>query len=56
MVYLVNIETSKENVKFSISGEHGKGQITLNTRDSDKTEDRVQLDVDEPVNLSFALR
>jgi len=55
-INLVNIETSKESVKFSINGEHGKGSITLNARDSDKAEDQVTLDVDEPVNLSFALR
>lgn len=35
----VNIETSKESVKFSITGEHGKGSITMNARDSDKAED-----------------
>jgi proliferating cell nuclear antigen len=52
----MTIETSKEAVKFSINGEHGKGCITVNARDSDKTEEQVQLDVDEPVNLSFALR
>lgn len=33
------IETSKESVKFSINGEHGKGSITMNARDSDKPED-----------------
>jgi hypothetical protein len=43
-------------VKFSINGEHGKGCITIKANDSDKKEEQCVLEVDEPVNLSFALR
>ena len=39
MIIKVTIETSKERVKFSIDGENGKGSISLNAKDSDKTED-----------------
>ena len=35
----LQIETSKENVKFSINGEHGKGCITIKSNDSDKKEE-----------------
>lgn len=62
MVYLqriptVFIETSKEYVKFSINGENGSGSITLKHRhDPEKKDESVTLEVDEPVNLSFALR
>lgn len=53
----MNIETSKEFVKFSINGENGSGSITLKQKhDPEKKEESVTLEVDEPVNLSFALR
>lgn len=53
----VNIETSKECVKFSIVGENGSGSITLKQKyDPEKKDESVSLEVDEPVNLSFALR
>jgi proliferating cell nuclear antigen len=52
----MTIETSKDNVKFAIAGDNGKGSISLNARESEKTEEQVLLDVDEPVCLSFALR
>jgi hypothetical protein len=35
----VTIETAKDKVKFSISGENGKGSITLNAKEDDKKED-----------------
>lgn len=54
---IVNIETSKEYVKFSINGENGTGNITLKQKyDPEKKDENVTLEVDEPVNLSFALR
>jgi len=36
---VLTIETSKENIKFSINGEHGKGCITIKSNDSDKKEE-----------------
>ena len=54
---IVNIETSKEFVKFSINGENGTGSITLKQKNEpEKKEENVILEIDEPVNLSFALR
>ena len=53
---IVQIETSKEAVKFSVNGEIGSGCSTLKHNDSDKKEESTILEVDEPVNLSFALR
>ena len=35
----MTIETSKDAVKFSISGDNGRGSISLNARDSDKVEE-----------------
>jgi len=52
----VNIETSKESIKFSVSGEIGAGSITIKANDSEKKEEQTILEVDEPVSLSFALR
>ena len=53
---LVSIETSKESVIFSVNGEIGAGSVKIKANDSEKPEDRTILEVDEPVNLSFALR
>jgi len=52
----VSIETSKESVIFSVNGEIGAGSVKIKANDSEKPEDRTILEVDEPVNLSFALR
>lgn len=58
MVYLwiVEIETSKEAVKFTVSGDIGNGTITVKHNDNDKDTERVNLMVDQPVKLTFALR
>ncbi len=52
----VNIETSKEYVRFSVSGDSGSGNILLKPNNSGKGEEKVELEVEEPINLSFALR
>lgn len=51
----ITIETSKESVRFSVQGEIGQGNITIKHNEGDKDEKCI-LEVDEPVNLSFALR
>lgn len=56
LIFIVSIETSKQYIKFSISGEIGGGSTTLRANDSDKKEEQTILEVDEPVTLSFALR
>jgi len=54
------ISTTKEGVKFSVSGDIGSGEMTLrNTKDSamDKSDsDSVLIELEEPVSQSFALR
>lgn len=48
---------TKEGIKFSVSGDLGNGNITLRKNSSvDKDEDAVDITLDEPVELSFALR
>ena len=53
---IVTLETSKESIKFSVSGEIGGGSITIKGNESEKKDDSTILEVDEPVSLSFALR
>jgi len=52
------ISATKKGVKFSVSGELGKGDITcLPTTGSDvKDEEQVTIEIEEPVTLTFALR
>jgi len=52
------ISASKKSVKFSVSGELGKGDITCHpTMGSDVKEDeQVTIEIEEPVSLTFALR
>lgn len=52
----MKIETNKDAIKFSISGEIGTGNSILNQKDSGSEHDSVILEVEEPVNLSFAAR
>jgi proliferating cell nuclear antigen len=54
--YLVNIETNPEYVKFSVEGDIGNGSIQINANEGDRREDQTVLNIDESVNLSFALR
>ena len=54
----MTIAVTKEGVRFSVSGDMGSGNMTLksdNTVDT-KEEDRVVIDMQEPVTLNFALR
>ena len=53
---LVQIETSKDGVKFSVQGEIGGGTIAIKANEGEKAEDQVVCEVDEPVTLSFAVR
>ncbi|CAD8148984.1 unnamed protein product [Paramecium octaurelia] len=52
----IGIETSKDGIKFYVKGDIGEGQVSVKTNDSEKLEEKVECDVDEPVNLSFAVR
>lgn len=54
----VSIKVDKEGIKFSASGELGNGAVNLKQSSSadEKEEDQVVIDLQEPVELSFALR
>jgi len=54
---VVAIECSKDGVKFEASGDIGKGSITLRQNSNvDKPENNVEIDLSEPVNLSFSMK
>eukprot|EP00326_Haptolina_ericina_P024638 CAMPEP_0181182720 /NCGR_PEP_ID=MMETSP1096-20121128/8039_1 /TAXON_ID=156174 ORGANISM="Chrysochromulina ericina, Strain CCMP281" /NCGR_SAMPLE_ID=MMETSP1096 /ASSEMBLY_ACC=CAM_ASM_000453 /LENGTH=260 /DNA_ID=CAMNT_0023271345 /DNA_START=30 /DNA_END=812 /DNA_ORIENTATION=+ len=54
----VTIAIGKDGVKFSVSGEMGSGNMTIrqNTSVDTKEEEQVQIEMEEPVTLNFALR
>lgn len=52
-----SISVTKEGIRFSVSGDLGTGNITLKqTTETDKEEDAVIINMDEAVELVFALR
>eukprot|EP00568_Trieres_chinensis_P008412 CAMPEP_0183294390 /NCGR_PEP_ID=MMETSP0160_2-20130417/2753_1 /TAXON_ID=2839 ORGANISM="Odontella Sinensis, Strain Grunow 1884" /NCGR_SAMPLE_ID=MMETSP0160_2 /ASSEMBLY_ACC=CAM_ASM_000250 /LENGTH=262 /DNA_ID=CAMNT_0025455711 /DNA_START=161 /DNA_END=949 /DNA_ORIENTATION=+ len=52
-----NISCNKEGVRFSVSGDLGTGNVLVRTNASaDKDEEKVLIDMEEPVELTFALR
>merc|ERR1711957_938340 len=52
----MQIQASKEGIKFSVQGDIGAGNVMLKPREADKPEDKVSLTVHEPVTATFALR
>merc|ERR1712066_387610 len=52
----MQLQASKEGIKFSVQGDVGTGNVMLKPRESEKAEDRVSLTVHEPVTATFALR
>lgn len=51
------ISCTKEGIKFVVNGDLGNGNIMLRQNASvDKEEDAVEITMEEPVELSFALR
>merc|ERR1712190_708857 len=52
----MQINASKEGIKFSVQGDVGAGNVMLKPRDADKAEEKVTLAVTEPVTATFALR
>lgn len=51
------ISVTKEGIRFSSSGDLGTGNIMLKPNTTvDKDEEAVVIDIQEPVNLNFALR
>ena len=51
------ISCGKEGIRFSVSGSIGSGNILLKAnQDSESEKDHVVIDMEEPVELNFALR
>merc|ERR1711871_1237732 len=52
----MQVQASKEGIRFSVQGDIGAGNVMLKPREGEKPEDRVSLTVQEPVTATFALR
>merc|ERR1712028_174438 len=52
----MQINASKEGIRFSVQGDLGTGNVMLKPRDSDEPEEKVCVTVHEPVVATFALR
>lgn len=50
------ISCTKEGIRFSVSGDLGTGNILTRANASAKEEEKVVIDMEEPVELNFALR
>merc|ERR1711977_329445 len=56
VVEKMQINASKEGIRFSVQGDLGSGNVMLKPRDAEKPEETVSLTVHEPVVATFALR
>jgi len=52
----VVISAHKKGVKFAVNGEMGKGEISVIPTSDAKDEEKVTVEIEEPVSLTFALR
>merc|ERR1711904_752138 len=52
----MQVQASKEGIRFSVQGDIGSGNVMLKPREAEKLEDAVSLTVHEPVTATFALR
>jgi len=52
----MQVQASKEGIRFSVQGDVGTGNVMMKPRESEKPEDRVSLVVHEAVTATFALR
>merc|ERR1712166_708165 len=52
----MQIQASKDGIRFSVAGDVGTGNVVLKPREAEKPEDRVALTVHEAVTATFALR
>merc|ERR1711918_333701 len=52
----MQIQASKEGIRFSVQGDVGTGNVMLKPREGEKPEERVALTVHESVTATFALR
>merc|ERR1711879_1060639 len=52
----MQIQASKEGIRFSVQGDIGTGNVMMKPRESEKPEERVSLTIHESVTATFALR
>ncbi|PSN63036.1 proliferating cell nuclear antigen [Corynespora cassiicola Philippines] len=52
----VTIECSKEGIKFSCTGDIGSGSVMLKPKAELEGKNNIQIDLSEPVNLTFSLK
>merc|ERR1712061_122434 len=52
----MQVKASKEGITLSVQGDVGAGNVMLKPRESEKPEEKVTLQVHEPVTATFALR
>merc|ERR1711979_59167 len=52
----MQIQASKDGIRFSVQGDVGTGNVVLKPRESEKPEERVSLTVHESITATFALR
>jgi proliferating cell nuclear antigen len=52
----MQVQASKEGIRFSVNGDIGSGNVMLKPREAEKPEDKVSLTVHETVTATFALR
>merc|ERR1712066_472042 len=52
----MQIQASKEGIRFSVQGDIGTGNVMMKPRESEKPEEKVTLTVHESVTATFALR
>ena len=52
----MNIETTKDSIKFSVNSENIGGSIKIEENDSSNQDEQCNIQVEETVNLAFALR
>jgi proliferating cell nuclear antigen len=52
----MQIQASKDGIRFSVQGDVGTGNVVLKPREAEKPEERVTLKVTEAVTATFALR
>lgn len=55
----MTIEATKDGIKFTAAGEIGNGSVTLRQHtpvEKDKQNDAIQIDLSEPVALTFSLK
>merc|ERR1719337_842754 len=52
----MQIQASKDGIRFSVQGDVGTGNVMLKPRESEKPEEKVSLTVHEDVTATFALR